>query len=54
MKRLLSRLMTAAEKRARYRRTRNEIAHLNPRLCRDLGISPSDAAHLAQRAVYGR
>lgn len=53
MKRLLSRLISAAEKHARYRRTRNEIAHLSPRLSRDLGISPADAERLAQRAVYG-
>ncbi|PYF09936.1 uncharacterized protein DUF1127 [Rhodobacter viridis] len=53
MKRLLSRLIASAERHARYRRTRNEIAHLSPRLCRDLGISPKDADHLAHHAVYG-
>lgn len=53
MKRLLSRLIASAERHARYRRTRNEIAHLSPRLSRDLGISPHDAAHLAHHAVYG-
>jgi uncharacterized protein YjiS (DUF1127 family) len=53
MKRLLSRLISAAGKRARYRHTRNEIAQLTPWLSRDLGIDPEDAKHLAHQAVYG-
>ena len=53
MKRLLSRLIASAERHARYRRTRDEIAHLSPRLSRDLGIPPQDAEALAHRAVYG-
>ncbi len=49
MKHPLSRLIASAERRTRYRRTRDEIA----RLSRDLGISPQDAADLAHRAVRG-
>ena len=51
---LLTRLFAAAKRHTRYRRTRNEIARLSPKLCRDLGICPDQAAHLAYRAVYGR
>lgn len=43
----------AAQKRALYRRTVNELMHLDAAAAEDLGIFPGDVHRIAQRAVYG-
>lgn len=51
---MIEKLKFAAQKRAAYLRTRNEIASLPLDIALDLGIYPGDAASLARQAVYGR
>lgn len=51
---MIERLKSAAQKRATYLRTRNEIARLPLDVALDLGIYPGDAAMIARQAVYGR
>jgi uncharacterized protein YjiS (DUF1127 family) len=51
---VLEKLKTAARDRARYRRTRDEIARLPIDIALDLGIYPGDADRIARQAVYGR
>ena len=53
MKSLIAQLREAAEKRALYRRTRDEIASMPRRVALDLGIFPEDAEKIARRAVWG-
>ncbi len=53
MKSLIAKLRDAAEKRALYRRTRDEIANMPRRVALDLGIFPEDAEKIARRAVWG-
>ena len=53
MKNLIAQLREAAAKRALYRRTRDEIAHLSLSEAIDLGIYPGDAERLARQAVWG-
>ncbi|GHC15980.1 MULTISPECIES: hypothetical protein [Gemmobacter] len=54
MTNLIARLKSAAEKRARYIETRNEIARLPQDVALDLGLFPGDAHRIAHQAVYGR
>ncbi|MGD9918273.1 MAG: hypothetical protein AB7U46_09650 [Paenirhodobacter sp.] len=54
MTQLIQRLRHAAERRARYLRTRDEIARMPLDIALDLEIYPGDAARLAREAVYGR
>ena len=51
---LFSTLNRAFEQRARYMRTRDEIARLPLDVALDLGLYPGDADHIARRAVYGQ
>jgi hypothetical protein len=44
----------AAEKRALYVKTRNEIARLPLDVALDLDIYPGDAERIAREAVYGK
>jgi len=53
MNRLIQTLKTAAEKRARYLRTRDEIARMPLAIALDLDIYPGDAERIARKAVYG-
>jgi uncharacterized protein YjiS (DUF1127 family) len=50
---MIAQLRAAAEKRALYRRTRDEIAGMPRRVALDLGIFPEDAAMMARKAVWG-
>jgi uncharacterized protein YjiS (DUF1127 family) len=50
---LLTNLRDAAQKRAAYRRTLNELRGVPEHLAEDLGIYPGDARRLAREAVYG-
>jgi uncharacterized protein YjiS (DUF1127 family) len=50
---LLSQLRAAAQKRAAYRRTLNELRGVPAHLAEDLAIYPGDAKRLAREAVYG-
>ena len=54
MNRLIENFRTAAEKRARFLRTRDEIARMPLDIALDLDIYPGDADRLAHEAVYGR
>ncbi|WP_203232327.1 hypothetical protein [Gemmobacter caeruleus] len=51
---LIERIKSAAEKRARYTQTRDEIARLPLDVALDLNIYPGDAHRIAHEAVYGR
>ena len=52
---ILTTIRTAAQKRAAYNRTFNEISAMPvERAVEDLGIFPEDAHKIALRAVYGR
>lgn len=51
---VLEKLTAAARTRARYRRTRDEIARMPIDIALDLGIYPGDAESIARKAVYGR
>ncbi len=51
---LISRLKDAADKRARFLRTRDEIARMPLDVALDLDIYPGDADRIAFDAVYGR
>jgi uncharacterized protein YjiS (DUF1127 family) len=53
MKSLIAKVRDEAAKRALYRRTRDEIAHMSNREAIDLGIFPADAEQIAHQAVYG-
>ena len=53
MKSFIAQLRSAAEKRALYRRTRDEIASMPRRVALDLGIFPEDAERIAHKAVWG-
>jgi uncharacterized protein YjiS (DUF1127 family) len=50
---MIAQFRAAAEKRALYRRTRDEIAGMPRRVALDLGIFPEDAAMMARKAVWG-
>jgi uncharacterized protein YjiS (DUF1127 family) len=50
---MIAQLRAAAEKRALYRRTRDEIAGMPRRVALDLGIFPEDAEMMARKAVWG-
>jgi uncharacterized protein YjiS (DUF1127 family) len=50
---MIAQLREAAEKRALYRRTRDEIANMPRRVALDLGIFPEDAELMARKAVWG-
>ncbi len=50
---LLTTLRDAAQKRAAYRRTLNELRGVPEHLVEDLGIYPGNARRLAREAVYG-
>lgn len=54
MHKLIGRLVSAAERRARYARTRREIARLPLDVALDVDLYPRDAARIARKAVYGR
>jgi uncharacterized protein YjiS (DUF1127 family) len=54
MKDLVRKFRRAAELRAAYRRTRDEIAGMPHDIALDLGIWPGDADRIARMAVYGR
>jgi hypothetical protein len=47
-------LKTAAQNRARYLRTRDEIANLPADIALDIGLFPADADRIAHEAVYGK
>ena len=51
---LIERLKVAADKRARFLRTRDEIARMPLDVALDLNIYPGDASRIAYEAVYGR
>ena len=51
---LINRLKDAADKRARFLRTRDEIARMPLDVALDLDIYPGDADRIAFDAVYGR
>ena len=51
---LIDALKAAAERRARFIRTRDEIARLPLDVALDLNIYPGDADRIAREAVYGR
>jgi uncharacterized protein YjiS (DUF1127 family) len=51
---VLEKLTTAVRNRARYRRTRDEIARMPIEIALDIGIYPGDAEAIARKAVYGR
>lgn len=53
MTKLINRLRKVAEKRARYVKTRDEIASLPSRIAFDLNIYPGDAERIARKMVYG-
>ena len=53
MKSLIARVRVEAEKRALYRRTRDEIATMPRHVALDLGIFPEDADRMARAAVWG-
>lgn len=53
MKTFIATLREVARKRARYVRTRNEIAALPRAVALDLGIYPEDADRMAREAVWG-
>ncbi len=51
---IISRLRTAAAKRAAYHRTVAEISAMNRHIAlEDLNIYPGDAEEIAYKAVYG-
>ena len=50
---IMTRLRTAAEKRAAYNRTVAEISGMPLDVALDLDIYPGDADRLARHAVYG-
>ncbi|MEH7826770.1 hypothetical protein [Gemmobacter denitrificans] len=54
MTQLIERLKSAAEKHARYARTRDEIARMPLDVALDLNIYPGDAHRIAHESVYGR
>jgi len=54
MRKFIGRLVSAAERRARYARTRREIARLPLDVALDVDLYPRDAARIARAAVYGR
>jgi len=51
---IITRLRTAAAKRAAYRQTVDEISRMPLDVALDLGIFREDAHLIAHRAVYGR
>lgn len=51
---IITQLKEAAAKRALYRRTREEIAHMPLDVALDLNIYPGDADRIAYEAVYGK
>lgn len=53
VKKLFHSLRQAAEKRAEYIRTRDEIAAMPRADALDLGIFPEDAERIARKAVWG-
>lgn len=54
MTNFIKQIKEAAEKRALYVRTRDEIARMPDDMARDLNIWPGDAEEIANMAVYGR
>jgi hypothetical protein len=53
MKTLFAQYRAELAKRAAFRRTRDEIAHLPRSMALDLGIFPEDADQIAREAVWG-
>ena len=53
MNSLIARIKDAAQKRALYRMTRDEIASMPRYIALDLGIFPEDAEMIARQAVWG-
>jgi len=51
---IMTRMRTAAAKRAAYNRTVDEIAHMPLDVALDLGIFREDAHRIARHAVYGQ
>lgn len=51
---IMTRLRTAAVKRAAYNKTVHEISHMPLDVALDLGIFREDAHQMAMKAVYGR
>jgi hypothetical protein len=51
---IMTRLRTAAAKRAAYHQTAREIANMPLDVALDLGIFREDADRIAYNAVYGR
>jgi hypothetical protein len=49
----VSKLKTAAQKRAAYNRTVSEISRMPLDIALDLDIYPGDARKIAYKAVYG-
>ena len=54
MTNLIERLKSAADKRARFVQTRDEIARMPLDVALDLNIYPGDAHRIAYETVYGR
>ncbi|NNF25170.1 MAG: hypothetical protein HKN63_10270 [Rhodobacteraceae bacterium] len=54
MTKLVSQLITAAEKHAAYSRTVHELSNLPTDTALDVGIYPGDAKKIARVAVYGK
>ena len=51
---IMTRLRTAAAKRAAFNRTVDEISRMPLDVALDLGIFREDAHRIAHKAVYGR
>ena len=51
---IMTRLRTAAAKRAAYNKTVDEISRMPLDVALDLGIFSEDAHKIAMKAVYGR
>ncbi|WP_299679396.1 hypothetical protein [uncultured Roseobacter sp.] len=54
MNSIITRLKTAAAKRAEFHRTYHELRHMPRETAIDLGMFPEDAYHVAYTHVYGR
>ncbi|WP_299964269.1 hypothetical protein [uncultured Roseobacter sp.] len=54
MNTVIARLKDAAEKRAQFNRTYNELRFMPRETAIDLGMFPEDAYHVAYAHVYGR
>ncbi|MBW4707538.1 hypothetical protein KX928_07045 [Roseobacter sp. YSTF-M11] len=54
MTNMMTKLKTAAAKRAQFNRTYNELRSMSRTVAWDLGMFPEDAYEVAYRHVYGR